>query len=510
MIALSIVAALDGPEADELRVQARTMAERLDRGVEERANAPRPTAPEPDPDDPLRDGGDEAPRRRAAPPGDPYRDAAKRGKQPKPPARSKPPRGGLSIQFGADGSTTIGTDDGDVTLNAPISDDDGRPRSTDALDVARRLLASTSAQELDARAFAFVEACVVLARANEPLPAITDARRRAVAELAVAACTRDPARVVAVIRAARPDVAEDLAWFATPLALEFAAKELGQLALEGLVTTTTKLTEGLVAVDPALCLQVVERSNAPMLAAIVSLQAEDAGNELPALAAHWLDYNKIPDPAQSYTWRALRIRWLLRRDLDAALAVADEDAGDTGPDFQGSIELAIHLAKLHPDRAVAKARQFTPHVDHAGWIVGLTRARVDGIGALLDDWIAKLTPATYDPWAYFAELLACCIEQGEVERVKRCIAAGGPTGWQIACAAHHAFAKAEDRGTLLAACYERVSPGCVAGRAMAAGMFTLGAGKMVRQPAWLAFTDPHPIETLALAAALGAAMPRWD
>ncbi|MDQ3366524.1 MAG: hypothetical protein M3680_13950 [Myxococcota bacterium] len=55
---------------------------------------------------------------------------------------------------------------------------------------------------------------------------------------------------------------------------------------------------------------------------------------------------------------------------------------------------------------------------------------------------------------------------------------GGPTGWQIACAAFHQISQFPDatvRAALLAACYERVPPGVVAGRANGFGAMPLGA-----------------------------------
>jgi hypothetical protein len=496
-LALAIVEPLDGPEVDELRHRARALAERLDRDRALREN-PRRIGPDrddplraanappsigPDPDDPLRDEDLD----------DPYRGAAKEGKRRNQPTLQP---GELSIQFGADGSTTIGTGDGAVTLNAPISDDDGRPRSADALDVAGRVLASTGAQELDTRGFAFVEACVVCVRAGQDLPRMSNPQRAAIAGLVVAAHSREPARIAAFIRAAHPAVAEDVAWFATPLAVQFAAKELGALVLDGLVKPTTVLLEALVRDEPRLCAEIVTKVGEPWLIGEALLLGE-----LPGLT--WADCRQ---PTEE--WRALEIRRLVRTgELDAALALEQTHADEHGPHYTATFELARALAKLDAASATTKVLALDPHIDYAGWLTGLARA---GIGVeVVDRWIEALDSFTYDPFTHFAQTLAACIDLGDVTRARHSIAKGGPTGWQIACAAHDALGRAHDRQSLLAACYERAPAGVVAGRAVAYGAFPFGAGKIVSQPAWLAFTDPHPIETLALVAALGGDMPRW-
>ena len=71
-----------------------------------------------------------------------------------------------------------------VVFNAPASDDDGRPRSTDGLQVARRVVATLStARRLELPAYSFVDAVALLARAGETLPRIRDPQRRRLAEL---------------------------------------------------------------------------------------------------------------------------------------------------------------------------------------------------------------------------------------------------------------------------------------------------------------------------------------
>lgn len=492
-LAIAIVARLAGPEADEIRRRAAAAEDLLDA----RAGMRPAVSIEPDPDDPLRAANqppdDENGR------GDPYRDPAKRPKRKKAPRPPAPAPGSISIQYGADGSTTIGTGDGAITLNAPISDDDGRPRSTDALDVARRVLASTAAHELDPRGYAFVEAALVLARAGEALPRITHPNRRAIAELAVAASTRDPERIAALVRAASPDVAEDVAWFVTPLAVRFAARELGALALEGLVRPSWMLIEALVHDDPATCARIVGQTGNALFAGEALLLGD-----IPGLA--WTDWRQAT--ADQEGWRALEIRRLARRgEVDAALALEQVHAGEHGPHYAATLDLARALARLDAASAVEKVAALDPIVDNAGWLTGLTR---EGHGGeIVDDWIAALGPLTYDPFGHFAETLAACIALGDPERARRCIAKGGPTGWQIACAAHDPLALVRERDQLLAACYERVQPSVVAGRAVPHGMMPFGAGHVVIQPAWLAFTDPQPIETLALVAGLGDDMPRW-
>jgi hypothetical protein len=53
------------------------------------------------------------------------------------------------------------------------------------------------------------------------------------------------------------------------------------------------------------------------------------------------------------------------------------------------------------------------------------------------------------------------------------------------------------------------SPAASAEPLIAFGAMPFGAGKMVHQPAWLVFGDPHPLETLAIPAALGDDAPSW-
>jgi hypothetical protein len=346
----------------------------------------------------------------------------------------------------------------------------------------------------------------LIAHAGEPMPVQRDPHRQAVAALAVAANTREPERVAALIRTTAPEVADVLAWFATPLAVRFAAAELGALALQGLVTPTAALVEALIATDTETCLRLVEQTGDPLFAGEARLLAEAAGVDTPFA---WVDWRLATTPEHEQAWRALEIRRLARTDLDAALALEELHAGEVGPDHVATFELACALAAADPARALAVLAAFDPIVDYEGWLAGLVRARVDGIAAVVDDWIDAIGPATYDPYAHFAAVFAACIDLGDVARAQRCLVRAGPTGWQVACAAREALARSDRRDLMLAVCYERVPPATVAGRGIPFGALPFAAGKVVMQPAWLGFTEPHPIETLAIVAALGGDGPRW-
>lgn len=497
-VAVHALAGIDGSEADEIRQRARN-------GIESRAERPETRnavkAHGPDLDDPLLEHG-----------GPPYREPVKprRQKQPKQPKAS---RGELVIHgIAADGSTTYEVDGTAIKFNAPVDDDDGRPRSTDGLDVAHRLIESVRAHDLDARAFAFVDAALLAARAEASFPAMADPRRQAILDLTIAASTGDSERVVAAIRTSPPEAAEAVAHFATPIGVRFAARALGELAKQGLVSPQLDLIAALATIDPATCARLVDQVGGGTFAGEALLIAVDAGSDVPGLEARWRDWESITDREERTQWLALAVRRAARRDLEEAIALEQRLPEEDRFDYSASLAVAARLAKADGARAIAIARERSPDVDHAGWLVGCVRGGAAGASELLDIWIDALGPLTYDPFTYFSTVLAASIELGDVERTRRCLTAAGATGWQVACAAREALAIASargDGGTLLAACYERHTPAVVAGRAIACGAIPFGAGKMVLQPAWLDFIDPQPIETLAIVAALGASGPCW-
>ena len=133
----------------------------------------------------------------------------------------------------------------------------------------------------------------------------------------------------------------------------------------------------------------------------------------------------------------------------------------------------------------------------------------DKAGELVDTWIDHLAPMTYDPYAFFRDVLEACIELGDAARVRRLYERGGPTGWQVAHAARWQLGRAANRGALLDACLARYEAGSVAGRAVDGPGLPFAVGKVVIRPQWLQLTDPHPIETLSIVAALGSDGPAW-
>lgn len=481
-LAARIVERLTGPEADEIRRRARELADGDDARL-----ATKP-ARDITPSQADRDDSDES----APAPSDP--DRAPGGPKPQ---RAK--ADAALFTLGGDGSMRIATGDGGwLTLNAAQSDDDGGMRSRDGLAVARRLITSTGATELDPRAFAFVDAVRLLALAGEPTGEIADPRRRAVAELA-----REPARVAEIVKGASADVADALAWFATPLCVQFAAPGLAALALERRVAPTPTLIAALVRDDIETCVKIAGAD--ALLHGEARLLAEHAG--LDATRFEWRDWRVLADDADANEWRALEIRRLASVDLEAAVALEASHAAEVGTDEVASEAVARALARHDPARLWARL-DTVPIADDAGWLAGALG--LAGIEAVIDRWIDAIGPSMYDPWAHFAAVLGACIELDDAARVRRCIAAGGPTGWQLAVAARTALARSPHPAAMLAVLYERAPAGIVSSRAVGHGMMPVAAGKVVMQPAWLAFSDPHPVETLAIVAALGPDTPRWS
>lgn len=471
-LAVRTLSSLDGEEAAAVRNRAIAAIDTRD------------AQPDPEPElvDPLDDEDEELPRQ---------------------PVQGGAPAGGIGISFGADGSTRIESAGSVVTLNQPVSDDDGRPRSSDGVAIARGVLEAMREHPMDARAFAFIDAALLLGREQQPVPAMRHPQRQAVLALVLAASTRDPAKVVAAIHDAPEIAADEVGYFAATVAA-FAAK---QLAGERRVMPSLQLVTALLTSAPDRVLTVVERAQ-PTFAGAALLLAEAAGVAVPGLEERWRDFQAIDASDEDRAaWRAFAVRRLARTDAAAAYALYDDE--ETPEDWDDGVTFA--LAKADPVRGRAKLRELGPEVDHAGWLRGCaTHADADTL-ALVDEWIVALGPLTYHPYAYFEVVMDACLRLGDVGRTRTLLAKGGPTGWQVATAAHHGLAEtARDRAALLAALYERATPGIVAGRAVARGGFPLGAGKMVIQPAWLDFATPHPIETLAVVVALGADNLRWS
>jgi len=471
-LAVRTLSSLDGEEAAAVRNRAIAAIHTRD------------AQPDPEPElvDPIDDDDDELPRQ---------------------PVQRATQTGGIGISFGADGSTRIESAGSVVTLNQPVSDDDGRPRSRDGLAVARAVLDAVREQPMEPRAFAFIDAALLVGREKQPAPAMRHPQRQAVLDLALAASTRDPAKVTAAIHDAPEIAADEVGYFAATVAA-FAAK---QLAAEPRVMPSLQLVTALLTSAPESLLAVVERAQ-PTFAGAALLLAEAAGVAVPGLDERWRDFQAIDASDEDRAaWRAFAIRRVARTDAAAAYALYDDE--ETPEDWDDSVTFA--LAKADPVRGRAKLTELGPVVDHAGWLRGCVAGDTgpDTL-ALVDAWIAALGPATYHPYAYFEAVLDACLALGDVERTRTLLAKAGPTGWQVATAAHHGLAATTgDRAALLGALYERVAPGIVAGRAVARGGFPLGAGKMVIQPTWLDFTTPHPIETLAIVTALGADNPHW-
>ncbi|MEO8843333.1 MAG: hypothetical protein ABI591_12885 [Kofleriaceae bacterium] len=471
-LAVRTLSSLDGDEAAAVRNRAIAAIDTRD------------AEPDPEPElvDPIDDEDEELPRQ---------------------PVQGGVPPGGFQISYLADGSKRIESAGAVFTLNQPVSDDDGRPRSTDGVAVARGVLEAVREQAMDARAFAFIDAALLLGREHQPVPAMRYPQRQAVLDLALAASTRDPAKVIAAIHDAPEIAADEVGYFAAAIA-GFAAKEL---VGERRVLPSHQLVSALLTSAPEAIMRVVERAQ-PTFAGTALVLAEAAGVAVPGLEERWRDFQAIDATDEDRAaWRALAICRTAR--TDAAMAYALYDDEDTPGDWDDGVTFA--LAKADPVRGRATLRELGPVVDHAGWLRGCaTHADADTL-ALVDEWIEALGPATYHPYAYFEIVLDACLALGDVERTRTLLAKAGPTGWQVGCAAHHALAETTgDRAALLAALYERVTPGVVAGRAVARDGFPLGAGKMVIQPAWLDFATPHPIETLAVVVALGADHPRWS
>lgn len=211
-----------------------------------------------------------------------------------------------------------------------------------------------------------------------------------------------------------------------------------------------------------------------------------------------------------HAWRVAEVRRLARTDLEAALVLEAELPDEWSNDDDASLAVAARLARSDPARAVALTREKERGLDELSWLRGCVRTRAPGAEELVDEWIAALSPGTYDPYTYFRGVLESCLELGDVARTGRCLEVAGATRWQVAHAARWRLGRAERREDLLVACLRPCQPGPVAGRAVELRGFPMAAGRVVIRPPWLDFSDPRPVETLSVVAAVGTDAPAWE
>jgi hypothetical protein len=401
--------------------------------------------------------------------------------------------GGMTFTFDADGSQRITSPGSAIVLNKPRTDDDGRKRSRDGLEVARRLVddRARDERELELPAFPFVDAVFLLARAGESIPAIDNPRRRRLAAMCKAAAVHDHELVMTL---ARGD--QELSTYVVPLVLPFAPLALATFAPDNLM-----VLRAVAAVDR-------DAGNA-MLARIPDdlvghalLVAMDAGLDAEPLHERWRSLAKPDDPKH----QALEIRRLARTDLDVALG---REAELESHDDDVSLAVAARLAKVEPVLAIRHATELGPDCYHQGWLTGCVRGAGIEAADLLDTWIEHLSPATYHPYAFFGVVLEASMRLGDAERVRRVCERGGPMGWQIAHAARWELGRSPNRAELLEALLARYRPGCVSARGRERSGGPLTVGMCVTRPQWLELERPHPVETLSIVAALGTDGPAW-
>jgi hypothetical protein len=424
---------------------------------------------------------------------------------PTPPMLTPQPSHELTVGFGSDGSTRIGWGGAHVVLNEPHSDDDERPRSRDGLEVARRLVAKLAcATDLEDPAYTFIDAALLSARSGDALPHIVDSRRRMLAGLCWAAADRDSGRALAIA-----DHDDELAYYRDALVLPFAPAAIlarSPTNLRAIVVTGASDRE--LAARALVALAGQEVSDGLLIEA--TLIALDLGLDAKPLLDKWKRPHDGSDNAVRQVWRAAEVRRMARIDLDAALKLEAELPDQWDHDAPASLAVAARLARSDPARAVALATENEPDLRHMSWLQGCVHGAASVAGELVDEWIAALNPLTYDPYGYFRGLLESCLDLGDVARTRRCLEMAGATGWQVAHAARWRLGRAANREELLEACLDPYKPGLVAGRAVGRAGFPMAAGRVVIQPQWLDFSDPHPVETLSVVAALGADAPMWE
>ncbi len=408
----------------------------------------------------------------------------------------------MVIGFGADGSTTITSGGDRVVLNEPRSDDDGRPRSTDGVAVARRLVETLGGRPV-ALPYTFVDAVLVLAHAGEELPSCADPDRQRVAALCRAAADGDIDRA---LRLGEPEhvagIRNAVLTRVDPVALLPVAPKYLSAIVRAAETDADLADQALEALADA------ELSDGALVEA--TLVAMDRGLDPAPFAKRWKDPAQLSDDEEAHFWRAAEVRRLSRVDLKAALEAERALPGEWKHDEHASMAVAARLARVDPRRAVEHARELGPDLDHFGWLRGCIVGGAEAREALLDEWIAHLSPMTYDPYFFLKAVVEACIELGDPERLRRTLEAGGPTGWQVAHAARWALARAEEPERFLDVLLDRYPPGFVAGRAVEPRGMSFAAGKCVIRPPWLDFSEPHPVETLSIVAALGGKGSIWE
>jgi hypothetical protein len=413
------------------------------------------------------------------------------------------PESVLTLGFAGDGTQTIGIGDDLVALNQPRSDDDGKKRSRDGLDVARRLVKTLADEDrLELPAFPFIEAALLLARAGDKPRRFKSSQRRRLADMCWASVARDHERVIA-LGAADAKVGA----YVVPLVLPFAPGLLAKFAPDDL-----SVLRVLAAIDPAAAEAAIAKlaiNTTPIVIGEATLLAIDAGFDPAPLLARWPKLDEAGDDT-AHLWRAFEVRRLARTDLEAAFELERKLPDLWKRDDDASYAIAARLAKADPDRALARAAELGPDLYHVGWLNGCVRGAPDRAGALVDAWIDDFTASTYDPYGFFRAILIACIELGDPARVRRLCQRGGPNGWQIAHAARWNLGRAANRVALLHACLAPYPAGFVAGRAVDQLGFSMAVGKVVIRPQWLQLARPHPVETLSLVAALGPDGPMWD
>lgn len=406
----------------------------------------------------------------------------------------------MVIRFGGDGTTTITSGTDRVVLNAPRSDDDGRPRSTDGVAVARRLLETLGGRPVQGVPYGFVDAALLLAHAGESPTSCADPDRARIAALCAARVKGDGAEL---LRLGQPEqahlVRNTLLASVDPAALlEVAPTHLGAI-----VRAEDELAEAkLMAMADA------DLSDSVLVEA--TLVAMDRGLDPAPLRERWKDPASVDGDDAAHFWRAAEVRRLARVDLKAALAAERELPMAWMHDEQASMAVAARLARVDPRRATERARELGPDLDHVGWLRGCIAGGAAEREALLDEWIEHLSPMTYDPYFFMKAVVEVSIELGDPDRLRRCLQAGGPNGWQVAHAARGALARSEDPARFLDVLLDRYPVDFVAGRALEPRGMGFAAGKCVVRPPWLDFAEPQPVEILAIVATLGAPGPAWE
>ncbi len=410
-------------------------------------------------------------------------------------------QGGMVISFGADGSTRIGSGRDQVVLNEPRSDDDGRPRSTDGLAVARRFLEACGDRPLEAPLpLSFVDAAMVAARAGDSMPSFGDEARTKLGLLTWCAALGDVDRA---LERDGDEIARNAVLTRThPAALLAKAPQHLGAIVRAMAADEALATEHLTAMAEA-------DIRDPVLVE-ATLVAMDHGLDPEPFLKRWRDPDTIDDEKKAHFWRAAEVRRTARVDLKRALELEEALPGLWSHDEHASIAVAARLARVDPGRAFERAIDIEPDLDQMGWLRGCSLGKAARMGELLDRWIEHLGPMTYDPHFFMLGVLETCIEQGDPVRARRLLENGGPTSWQVAHAAHDALARCSDPEPFLEVLLDRYEPGAVAGRAVERHGFPLAAGKVVIRPAWLDFHEPHPVETLSVTAALAGQGPIWS